>query len=512
MIMSTVLVFPHQLFKPHPLLTSAETDEGKNKGKAVLIIEEALFFGDARYPAKFHKQKLLLHRASMRHYADWLLSEGFRVQYVSYIEGLSLKEVLGRYTVGEVIEGLEPTDYLLKKRLTQACASLNKSLKLSPTPNFLNTNAENTEFFTDKKSWRMANFYKHQRTKLNVLLDENNEPQGGKWSFDTENRKKLPKKLIPSLPKLPKVEEDTYLLEAKAYIEKHFANNLGNINNYYYPYTHESAEEWLDTFLEERFDNFGPYEDAIVEGQPWLYHSVLTPMLNIGLLTPKQVLDKTLSYTEKNSVPLASLEGFIRQIIGWREFMCAAYEAKGVTMRTSNYWQHHNAMPKSCYTGTTGIVAIDDTIKRILETGYCHHIERLMVLGGFMFLCEIHPKAIYTWFMELFIDSYDWVMVPNVYAMSQNSAGGLITTKPYFSGSNYIRKMSHYKVDTKDADNWCDVWDGLYWQFILKHSDALAKNPRWSMMVSQARKLDTSKKERIFGAANTFRHKHLDIP
>lgn len=499
MTTSVVLIFPHQLFRPHPLL-----DKNSGSKNHIVLIEDSLFFGDKQYPASFHKQKLLLHRASMKCYADWLLGEGHSVRYVEYVEGLSLSEVLGEgEQVGNVV-GLEPTDYILKKRLIQACASLNKRLKLFPTPNFLNTEADNADFFATKKNWQMANFYKHQRKGLNILVDDNAEPLGGKWSFDTENRKKLPKKLIPTLPTLPTINEDSYLQEAKAYVESHFAQNLGYINNYYYPYNHQTAEAWLDTFLEERFAYFGPYEDAIVEGQSWLYHSILTPMLNIGLLTPKQVVDKTLSYADNNDIPLASLEGFIRQIIGWREFMYAAYIDKGVTMRNGNHWNHFNTMPESFYTGTTGIPPIDDTITKILETGYCHHIERLMVLGGFMFLCEIHPKAIYQWFMELFIDSYDWVMVPNVFAMSQNSAGGLITTKPYFSGSNYIRKMSHYK-----ADVWCDVWDGLYWQFIIKHSDVLAKNPRWSMMVSQAKRLDVAKQERIFSAADTFKIQYL---
>jgi len=457
--MSTVIIFPHQLFEKHPLLVEKTS---------VLLIEDSLFFGDKHYLLQFHKQKLLLHRASMKHYADRLVGLGHDVRYVEYSEKLSLKEVLDKYAEGEELGGLEPTDFILEKRLRQACQDLKLNLELSPAPNFLNTKSQNEELFANKKHWHMAHFYQSQRKRLNILVDAAGNPEGEKWSFDEENRKKLPKKLIPELPHLPTISEDKYLLEAKSYVKENFPNALGKLDSYYYPYDHKTAKAWLNNFLEERFANFGPYEDAIVEGQTWLYHSVLTPMLNIGLLTPTAVIEASLAYYKKTTdVPLASLEGFIRQIIGWREYMCAAYEAKGVEMRTSNYWQHNHAMPKAFYTATTGIPPIDDSIKRILETGYCHHIERLMVLGGFMFLCEIHPREIYKWFMELFIDSYDWVMVPNVYAMSQNSAGGLITTKPYFSGSNYIRKMSHYP-----KGDWCDVWDGLYWQFIVKHQTA----------------------------------------
>ena len=211
----------------------------------------------------------------------------------------------------------------------------------------------------------------------------------------------------------------------------------------------------LTDFLQQRLELFGDYEDAIEQGQPWLWHSVLTPALNIGLLTPQQVVDQLLAMNADRKLPLNSVEGFLRQVIGWREFMRATYVDLGVQMRNSNHWQHHRPMPCSFYQGNTGIDPIDDTLARILEYGYCHHIERLMVLGGFMFLCEIHPEDIYRWFMEMFVDSYDWVMVPNVYAMSQNADGGLITTKPYFSGSNYIRKMSHYKPGA-----WSEIWDG----------------------------------------------------
>ena len=220
--------------------------------------------------------------------------------------------------------------------------------------------------------------------------------------------------------------------------------------------------------MAERFEHFGAFEDAIEQGERWLWHSVLTPMLNIGLLTPQQILDRTLDFTTTRDIPLNSLEGFIRQVIGWREFMRATYEDLGVAMRTGNHWQHERPMPAAFYRGTTGILPIDDTIERVLATGYCHHIERLMVLGGFMFLCEISPDDIYRWFMEMFVDSYDWVMVPNVYAMSQHADGGRITTKPYFSGSAYIKKMSHY-----GPAPWSDIWDGLYWRWIFNHADEL---------------------------------------
>lgn len=215
---------------------------------------------------------------------------------------------------------------------------------------------------------------------------------------------------------------------------------------------------------------------------------MLTPALNIGLLTPQQIIDKTFDFHKQLNYPLNSLEGFIRQIIGWREFMRGIYLREGVKQRTTNTWGLTRKIPNSFYNGTTGIEPIDQTIKKILETGYAHHIERLMVLGNFMHLCEFDPDEVYRWFMELFIDAYDWVMVPNIYGMSQYADGGLMTTKPYVSGSNYILKMSDY---TKGP--WCEVWDGLYWRYIDQHKELFAKNPRMSMIVNLVKKMEVQK-------------------
>jgi len=390
-------------------------------------------------------------------------------------------------------------DFSLAKRLKSACSESNISLDWLDSPGFINSTDENIAYSQGKKRWYMADFYKWQRQRLNILVDSDKKPLGDKWSFDEDNRKKLPKKKLNQLPMLSFAPQNTHSIKARKYVTKYFSQAQGLEADLLYPSTHADARAWLHEFLSNRFAEFGPYEDAIVENENWLYHSVLTPALNIGLLTPSQVVKETLEYAREFSPPMASVEGFIRQVIGWREFMRATYADLSVPMRTTNHWQHRHRMPDEFYTGTTGMRPVDNVIKRILETGYCHHIERLMVLGGFMFLCEIAPNEIYLWFMELFVDSYDWVMVPNAYSMSQHADGGLITTKPYFSGSNYIRKMSHYP-----KDDWCDIWDALYWRWIFKHADKLGKNPRWAMMVSSARKMDNERKERLLSTAEDY--------
>lgn len=269
-----------------------------------------------------------------------------------------------------------------------------------------------------------------------------------------------------------------------------------------YPTNFEDSEKWLQQFLEKRFAEFGVYEDAIVEKEVILNHSVLTPMLNVGLLTPQQILDIALNFADKKDIPINSTEGFVRQIIGWREFIRGVYVCKGVQQRNTNFWKFTRKIPASFYTATTGILPIDSTIKKILKTGYCHHIERLMILGNFMVLCEFDPNEVYRWFMELFIDAYDWVMVPNVYGMSQFADGGLMSTKPYISGSNYLKKMSNYP-----KGDWQQIWDALFWRFMNVHRDFFSKNPRLGMLIRNYDKMPAEKQNLLMQTAETYLNK-----
>ena len=221
--------------------------------------------------------------------------------------------------------------------------------------------------------------------------------------------------------------------------------------------------------------------------------------MNVGLLKPLKVVEKAVIFAKKNNIPINSTEGFVRQIIGWREFIRGIYQCKGSYSRTKNFWGFKRKIPLNFYDGTTGIDPIDNTIKTTLKTGYCHHIERLMVLGNFMLLCEFDPNDVYKWFMEFFIDAYDWVMVPNVYGMSLFADGGTFATKPYICGSNYIKKMSNYK-----SGEWCEIWDGLFWRFINKNESFFKKNARTNMMINNFNKMEESKKIKHLRIAEEF--------
>ncbi len=489
---TAAFIFPHQLFDQHPVMRE---DVAK-----IFLIEESLFFGDDRYPLTFHRQKLAYHLATLDDYQKQL-SKRVLVERVSYTGKASLLDILISRLAKEGFECLlvaDVHDFELQKRLEKSCSKTQIQLEVLPTPAFLNTPDENREYRGGRKRWFMADFYQWQRRRFDVLM-EDDKPAGGQWSFDEDNRKKMPASEIDLIRPLPIKQKTSRIRQACERTDERFPEARGHLNEWLYPTTHRGATDWLERFCEQRFAKFGPYEDAMVQGHGFLHHSVLTPMLNTGLLTPQQVLDTALSAQREFKVPLNSVEGFVRQLIGWREFMRATYDDLGVTMRTTNHWQHVNPLPDGFYTAETGIAPIDDCIGRVLETGYCHHIERLMLIGGFLFLCEVDPDEIYRWFMEMFIDAYDWVMVPNVYAMSQNADGGSITTKPYFSGSNYVLKMSNYP-----RGDWCEIWDGLYWRWIWKQRKALASNPRWAMMCRAVEKMDTSKRRGHLNRAEAY--------
>ena len=269
--------------------------------------------------------------------------------------------------------------------------------------------------------------------------------------------------------------------------------------DYRYPINHAEGAAWLEQFLTYRFHEFGPYEDAIVQEHSILNHSLLSPLMNSGLLLPEYVVNRALEFSVAENVPINSTEGFVRQVIGWREFIRGMYAVKGTESRTMNFWKFDRKIPQSFYDGTTGIVPVDNAIKKALDTGYCNHIERLMILGNFMLLCEFDPDEVFRWFMELFIDAYDWVMVPNVYGMCLFADGGFFATKPYISGANYIKKMSNFK-----GGEWEAIWNGLFWNFIDKHQDFFSSNPRMSMMVHSLRRMSPDKKVMHLTSAEQF--------
>ncbi len=473
------LIFPHQLVHEHPIL---------DLKRKIILAEEYLFFRQFQ----FHKQKLIFHRAGMKAYAKFLTGKGFKVEYIDSNQLLSrtdLFKLLSSMEVNE-IHLMDTVDDWLEKDIQNAQNSYDIKFKRYDHPMFLLKKSDLKKYQKEYENKKITQhiFYVHQRKRLKILVDKQENPIGNRWSYDWDNRKPIPKDL--ELPQINYYEND-FITEAREYVENYFPNNPGVNANLIVPVTREEALIHLNTFIKETLINFGTYEDAIDQNHPVLFHSLLSPLLNVGLLLPMEVIKSVLEAYEKNTLPINSVEGFIRQVIGWREFMRVMYVLRGSNIRKNNYFDQHKELSNEFYQAKTKILPVDDSIKKVLKYGYTHHIERLMILGNFMLLSEYHPDSVYKWFMEMFIDAYDWVMVPNVYGMSQFADGGSFTSKPYISGSRYITMMGKYP---KGA--WAQVWDARFWIFIDKHQQKLKSNPRISLLVKQLqnKNIDSLKK------------------
>ena len=485
--MDISIIFPNQIFENSKLL---------DESSKIFLIEEYLFFNQFN----FHKQKILFHRMTMKSYEKFLKKKKLDVVYIDSTENISdIREFIRNLDKKvQSIKIYDPVDNWLSRRINDSCEEKNIKIENYNNPLFINNNEDLETFFrSDKKKFFQTSFYKKQRVKLDIMMI-GDKPEGGKWTYDDQNREKYPKNKIP--PEIDYPKKDDNYNEALNYLNNNYKNNYGLIDDEnIYPYNFQLAKKWLDDFFITRFYEFGPYEDAVVKEKSILNHSVLSPLLNTGLINPKELIKRTINYHYENKIPINSTEGFIRQIIGWREFIRGVYVCKGTEERNKNFWNFNRKIPSSFYSATTGIDPVDDTINKINKSGYANHIERLMIIGNFMLLCEFDPNEVYRWFMELFIDSYDWVMVPNVYGMSQFGDGGLMSTKPYISGSSYILKMSNYK-----RGDWCMIWDSLFWNFIDKQREFFLTNPRMRMLVSSFDRMDIEKKEKLINTANKF--------
>ena len=450
---------------------------------------------------RHHKLKIFFFLSSMRQYRDYLLENGYEVIYHS-IDDQSF-DVDFLKTLDQEIKENSISDLgyfeIEDDEFNDKFKSFLKEKKIKTnefqSPMFLCSKTEFKDFFGNK-SLRMVSFYQMMRKKYDLLMD-GDKPEGGKWSFDAENRKKLPKNI--EIPVLPKLKTTDFESELKQTIESKFTNHPGKLEKVWFPTNRSNSIKWLKNFLEKRFAKFGDYEDAIDSDHNFIFHSALSPLLNIGLLTPSEVIKETIEFSKKKEIPLNSLEGFIRQIIGWREFIRGTYHHKGEEERQSNFFNHHHKLTDAWYAGETGIPPLDDAIKDCLNYGYTHHIPRLMVISNLMTLSRIHPEEIYKWFMEMFIDSSEWVMVPNVFGMGTFADGGIFATKPYSCGSNYLLKMSNYKKGP-----WCDVVDGLYWKFMSDNKKFFASNPRLSILPRSLDRMKPERKKLIFKEADNF--------
>ena len=493
-------------------------------GSAVLMLEDLGIASAYRY----HRLRLLHTFVAMRAFAERLRQQGYRVHYCELAESEQrpfwqrLERELDAATSSHpgdarVLRLSEVPDRGFQRAVERFCAERGVGLEILPSPAFLESEAESRAWFAGRRRPFMKTFYERQRRRLELLLDADGGPIGGRWSYDSENRRRLPKGYRePPLPAVAVSPEDGAV---RAQIERFFASNPGSLGPLFIPWDQPGADAWLEVFLAERLAGFGPYEDALSVRHDTLHHSLLSPLLNIGLLTPQRVVERTLALAERRGLaldppvgeaagehgtatgplPIASLEGFLRQVIGWREFVRGIDLVHGEVQANANHWNHQRRLAPCWEDGSTGLPPLDRAIERVNRLAYNHHIERLMVISCLMLLREIHPREAHRWFMERYLDSYEWVMGPNVYGMGLMSDGGIFATKPYLCGSNYILKMGE---DRRGA--WCEIWDGLYWRFIARHRSFFARNPRLAMAVRTLDRLDSQRRQALEAAAETF--------
>jgi deoxyribodipyrimidine photolyase-related protein len=501
------------------LINDDKVSEMRNSSNALLILGNQLFpkLAVENVPIfmaedhglcthyRYHKHKILFFLLSMRRYHSSLMQARQTVHYEPLTDHSSLNSKLIRFIEENHIKTLhcyEIEDKFFETGLRQSLQKQGVELIIHPSPMFLTSRPEFASYLKDVKRPFMKTFYEKQRKRLKILVDKDLKPIGGQWSFDEDNRKPLPASITP--PKIPTslTPKDKGFDELVSIVEKFFSDHPGDLKDFWLPTDRKGALKLLSDFLKNRFEQFGPYEDALPPHSDFVFHSALSASINIGHLTPDEVVQEALKYAEKNKVNIASTEGFVRQIIGWREFIRGIYQNFSDTQESMNFWNHKRRITKHWYDGTTGIPILDRTISKVNRLGFCHHIERLMVLSNLMLLCEIDPQEVHRWFMEMFVDSSDWVMGPNVYGMGQFSDGGIFATKPYICGSNYLIKMSK-----EPKGPWCDIVDGLYWSFIEKHEGFYKKNPRMSVMVKALSNLSAERKKTIYKAAKEFRER-----
>jgi deoxyribodipyrimidine photolyase-related protein len=505
--MEHVLVLGDQLTRQVGPLSTAKPSE-----TSVLMIE-SLELSNALV---HHKQKLILFFSAMRHFAEDLRRDGFNVVYkkdeASFESGVAA--YLKKYK-GATLTLMEPNDAGYADVLRATCKKYGGTLAVVSNELWLTDKDMFAAWADNRKELRMEYFYREVRKKYGYLLDDRGEPEGGKWNFDKDNREKPEANHV--FPTVKEVRPDDITKEVMSYIEKTFPDHFGSAQSFHWVVTREQALRALHEFCEHRLKLFGKFEDAMITGEYALYHSLLSPAINMGLLHPKEVVETALEYyhDSKNKIPLNSIEGFVRQMIGWREFMKRVYDYKMPAFKTENKLNALTPLPQFYWTGDTKMNCLHQCVKQVRETGHAHHIQRLMVLGNFAQIAGVDPQELTDWFTAVFVDALEWVMIPNVIGMSQYADLGSFTSKPYGSSGNYINKMSdyckgcHYNVKEKIGDTACP-FNSLYWDFIDRHFDTFGKNQRMGVIVASWKNQNVDDKKKVLARANQVKTLLLD--
>lgn len=483
-------------------------DEFDKENDMVLMAEVN---SEATY-VKHHKQKIAYVFSAMRHFAKSLKDDDVNVTYVKYTDqdnqGSLFKEVqrfLENHSVDK-IKLAKPAEYRLHKEVLSWEEKLDKPVEISIDNRFIAREDYFSEWAEGRKQLRMEYFYREMRKQTRCLMD-GNKPIGEKWNYDAQNREKPPSDL--SVPAPTQFKHDSITKEVISLVAEEFSDHFGDLDNFHYAVTRQDALHALDEFIEHRLPEFGQYQDAMVQDEPWMYHSHISFYLNTGLLMPLEIIDAAEKAYYAKDAPLNSVEGFIRQILGWREYVRGFYWHFMPDFKQKNYLEAKNPLPEFYWTGDTKMNCVSQCVKQTKEHAYAHHIQRLMVLGNFALLAGLDPEQVNEWYLIVYGDAYEWVELPNVSGMVLFADGGQLASKPYAASGAYIHKMSNYcqhceySVKEKKGPQACP-FNYLYWGFIHKHKAKFENNPRMAMIYKTMQRMDDKKLSHMLDDTELF--------
>ena len=451
-----------------------------------------------------HKAKIALFLSAMRHFAQALEERQYPLTYIKGAT-LPIAEVLREQLLNKKISHLvcvEPGEWRLKKAIEALAQDLNLELEMREDDHFYCSHQEFIAWASNKKELRLEYFYRLMRKTHGVLIDSDGNPEGGQWNFDQDNRKPYPKKGPGMIDAPAAFELDAITQEVLNYVSTSYADHPGSLDSFNWPTTREQALEALHYFVEYRLRNFGVYQDAMWTDTPFGWHSILASSLNLKLLNPREVVDAVVIAWKKYSLDLSTVEGFVRQVLGWREFVRGMYYMDMPKMAQDNYYEHKRALPRWYWTGQTKMACMKDAIGQTLEFAYAHHIQRLMVTGNFALLAEILPSEVCDWYLAIYADAIEWVELPNTAGMALFANGGRFTSKPYIASGAYIKRMSNYcnscqyKPDVRYGETACPITT-LYWNFLINHRAQFEASPRTRLMTANLNKIAIEDQEAI---------------
>jgi deoxyribodipyrimidine photolyase-related protein len=489
----------------HDLAALNGTDPARD---SVLLMEVA---EEGNY-VPHHKQKIVLVLSAMRHFAAELRARGIAIDYVRLDDPENTGSLTGeveravkRHRPKQIVV-TEPGEWRVQQMIGAWAERFGLPVIVREDKRFFASRSRFAEWASGRRTWRMENFYRDMRREHGLLL-EGEAPAGGQWNYDAENRKKLPAKTMP--PPRRRFAPDTVTRDVIALVDRHFPKHFGELEEFGWPVTRKQALEALDDFVFNGLSCFGDYQDAMKTEAPFLFHSLLSPAINIGLLSPREVCAAAESAWRKKQAPLNAVEGFIRQVLGWREYVRGVYWMLMPDYAELNALAAERPLPAFYWTGETGMRCMSEAIGGTIRHAYSHHIQRLMVTGNFALLAGVNPREIERWYLAVYADAFEWVEMPNTLGMAIFADGGRMASKPYAASGAYINRMSDfcktcaYDVKAKAGEGACP-FNRLYWPFLIRNEKTLAGNPRLAMPYKNLARWSKAEREAALADAENF--------